>query len=142
MRVGSAELPSLSFFGVSSPFPSPYPWPWSLYEPGETGFGPLRMRWHHYRAEGSSLDDGIADVAPYWWVEFPVWPLIVASAILPAWSARQHFLTRRARRRAANGLCPHCGYDMRGNRERCSECGWNSRGDEAQIVSDGIPVPI
>src|SRR5690242_2437832 len=26
-------------------------------------------------------------------------------------------------KRAAMGICPTCGYDLRGNRERCSECG-------------------
>jgi hypothetical protein len=40
----------------------------------------------------------------------PHWSLALATALLPATWLRTR---RRRRQRAASGLCPHCGYDLR-----------------------------
>lgn len=48
------------------------------------------------------------------------WVLCLFGAILPAYWLVRH---RRARRRARLGLCPTCGYDLRGTPDRCPECG-------------------
>ncbi len=50
----------------------------------------------------------------------PYWLFALAFAIAPAlwyWTARRKF------RRAAAGLCPRCGYDLRATPTRCPECG-------------------
>lgn len=42
-----------------------------------------------------------------------------------------HFLAARRRQqvRAAQGLCLHCGYDLRSSKQRCPECGVATRDD-------------
>jgi hypothetical protein len=50
---------------------------------------------------------------------------VVLFAVLPAWWLFTN-PARRAARRRARGLCPICGYDLRGNPGRCPECGMYS----------------
>jgi hypothetical protein len=53
-------------------------------------------------------------MSPHWLVlGIVVLPIIVQFAVLQL----------RRRRRMRRGLCPHCGYDLRGVAGRCPECG-------------------
>src|SRR5687768_10196806 len=56
----------------------------------------------------------------------PYWLLVAAFGPLPL----VRLLTRARRRRAARaaaGLCPNCGHDLRASPGRCPECGTGSR---------------
>ena len=68
-----------------------------------------------------SVDVQVIAMRDPWLV--PFWVPAVTSAALPAaWvvaAARQ----RRSAARAAAGLCPACGYDLRATPGRCPECG-------------------
>jgi hypothetical protein len=55
----------------------------------------------------------------------PYWAIFITAGALPtrrAWNARIR------QRRARDGRCPECGYDMRATGKRCPECGmhWNT----------------
>ena len=51
-------------------------------------------------------------------------PVVIALSLLPAAPLVLRTLARRRRRgRAAAGLCPDCGYDVRATSGRCPECG-------------------
>jgi len=53
-------------------------------------------------------------------ISFPPWFFPGLSAILPLLWLRRRFLRSR---RARDGLCSSCGYDMRSTPEQCPECG-------------------
>jgi hypothetical protein len=63
-------------------------------------------------------------IPAFYWVRFvvniPIWPLAVASLLLPSVSLRRCI---RAVRRRRKGRCPQCGYDLRATPDRCPECG-------------------
>jgi hypothetical protein len=51
------------------------------------------------------------------------WLLLLAVPFLSYVAARRIRNGGAARRRAASGLCPACGYDLRATPDRCPECG-------------------
>jgi hypothetical protein len=53
----------------------------------------------------------------------PFWFVLLLFAALPARSVLVLTHHRRTRQRLVAGLCPTCGYDLRGSTERCPECG-------------------
>jgi len=58
-------------------------------------------------------------------VTVPYWLLAVITAILPAMVVTHIVRGLRRRRRIARGMCPNCGYDLRGGGGICPECGTN-----------------
>jgi hypothetical protein len=59
----------------------------------------------------------------YWSASVPYWFALVSTAVLPLVAVRRQWTRRRMARRAADGRCPACGYDLRATPDRCPECG-------------------
>jgi hypothetical protein len=87
-----------------------------------------------YDYEGPAVYDPaqIPRVRDFWFERFarpvasaPFWTLASALAFPPfLWLATRSRRLYARRRRRSLGLCPRCGYDLRGNASgRCSECG-------------------
>ena len=56
----------------------------------------------------------------YWAAAVPLW---LPACLFATTSAAGLRRAARARRRATDGLCRECGYDLRATPERCPECG-------------------
>lgn len=114
--------------------------------------GSGRLRWLHYEEApqdpaGGWYWEGFNGLTTFWkpdvssspwgdWVlSVPLWLPALLFAVLPFASC---CLAYRRRRRRKSGLCPQCGYDLRGHRRdptnskraiRCPECGTQGRSD-------------
>jgi hypothetical protein len=68
-----------------------------------------------------------------WTVVVPLWIIVILFSVLPVvWIRRE----RRDRMRRAQGLCAHCGYDLRATPGRCPECGR----DAPRVAGDVHPT--
>jgi hypothetical protein len=94
---------------------------WESREPSDLGkMRPAYTRPHFdrfgFRYETGQRGQEVRNVGVY----VPVWPLALASSVLPAaWLWRRGIRARRLVR----GKCPSCGYDLRASNDRCPECG-------------------
>lgn len=78
---------------------------------------PVGTWWHGFSwIRNSSPPDG------YWNVILPGWPLMLLFGVLPSLRALRWFQIS-ARTRRGDGLCKHCGYDLRATPDHCPECG-------------------
>jgi hypothetical protein len=78
------------------------------------------------------LEPDQAPPAPF----FATWQiaiLCIAGVITGLWVLVWVWVAYRLQRRAWHGLCPACGYDLRGTPERCPECGAVSTADGARL---------
>jgi predicted amidophosphoribosyltransferase len=63
------------------------------------------------------------------------WLLMILLGVMPVW---WFVRWRRERKRAREGLCAACGYDLRATAQRCPECGRLIEGDgekAAQVLA-------
>jgi hypothetical protein len=102
--VGYQTVP-VTATGVGS---SPTPASWS--------FARSRMFFEHAVGRPPAVS-GLVDVEDF---AVPLWAPVLTASVLPAiWL----LLRMAGRMRAAAGLCPACGYDLRATPDRCPECG-------------------
>jgi hypothetical protein len=101
--------------------------PWPL-----TWWRTLRFDWKAPHVKRSPPQSTVVN----WFVRVPYWFVCLPFMLAPAlWLNRWRIFVRR-RRRVAAGLCPQCGYDLRGAiHERCPECGK----DVSPVLSDHAP---
>ncbi|HXE52093.1 MAG TPA: hypothetical protein VN541_03720, partial [Tepidisphaeraceae bacterium] len=58
-----------------------------------------------------------------WYLQCPLWFLVLATALLPGWSLVRLRLRSTRKKQQQRGCCPICGYDLRATPSRCPECG-------------------
>ena len=114
--------------------PPPRFWRWQTDKPMSVGGGAhLKHFWQrrgfNYSSDGPMSRDGrmghhVAAV--------PLWFIVLTTAMLPAWWLAQLRRRRTLRRRAAEGRCLACGYDLRATPGRCPECGMVSAAASAR----------
>jgi len=88
-----------------------------------------QVEWWHSGLLGAQLSIGHPDKFYQHngrWIpvrlDVPHWMLLIAGSLLAFWIKRRHDRALRCERAAA-GLCPNCGYDLRATPGECPECG-------------------
>jgi hypothetical protein len=79
---------------------------------GWLGFGHVSSQFGRAAAGKSAFEYSVLSI--------PYWAAVVSTVILPAWWLRRRLVDCR---RAREGLCRTCGYDLRASSDRCPECG-------------------
>ena len=109
---------------------------------GTFGPGPLyqRLGFEFVRIRGGRLGNSPVETADL--IRIPYWLPTGLFAVLPSsWFVAALRRSRRNRRRR-RGLCPTCGYDLRGlTHDRCPECGAPSSPRPADLTPSPPPPP-
>jgi len=86
------------------------------------GPGTLEWNWWRYESNGAGVGRGrlMGSFDRAYKIEVAMGPLIVLTAITPAWWI---WTALRRRNKRMPGYCRVCGYDLRATPERCPECG-------------------
>ena len=71
-----------------------------------------------YRPFATNVSSGCTLIVPYWFITVLFLLLPVGWAVTRVWT----------KRRAVEGQCPTCGYDLRATPTRCPECGTGRAG--------------
>jgi hypothetical protein len=117
---------------------------WSAGADLEYGTYRLALRPDGSTAERQDPDVGLrSPVISYWTAQHVPHEWVMAATALPplVWAVRRVRRSAVRRRRARQGLCVNCGYDLRGNPERCSECG-QAAPDHERRTADGHLSPV
>jgi len=79
----------------------------------------------HYRHDSPKTDvaKGLRSELTWRSANFPIWPLVIITGLLPLGWLLKWRHRRRREYRTTHGLCLSCGYDLRATPDRCPECG-------------------
>ncbi|HEV8377561.1 MAG TPA: hypothetical protein VGP99_01830 [Tepidisphaeraceae bacterium] len=100
--------------------------------------------WHHplkeFKVLGIRFGGLYGQNSMLWNLVIPFWLLTTLFAILPF--AEIPLLIRALKKslRHTQGLCPHCGYDLRASPDRCPECGQPASSIVRRIDSRLVPA--
>ena len=79
-------------------------------------------QWLGFRAESDKSEDRLMTYSIRR-ARVPHWFLFLVILMSLSLQARKVLQRQRTRRLLVSGMCPNCGYDLRGIPERCPECG-------------------
>jgi hypothetical protein len=72
---------------------------------------------------GVDVDDVVTYGGTYRRISMPGLYIIMLTLVLPLFESKRAITESRRDRRWRHGLCPCCGYDLRGSSRVCPECG-------------------